>query len=263
MIEGLALDCARECARIEAFIRDCLAGAGLEHVVLGLSGGLDSALVAALCVRAIGAENVRPLVMPYRTSNPESAAHALAQAEALGLEARLLEITGIVQPFIEREPDISDRRKGNLMARSRMMTWFDQAMAWDALVAGTSNRTEYLLGYFTIFGDGAASFEPLWHLYKAQVRALARHVGVLEEILAKAPSADLWAGQTDEGELGFTYAEADAILYLATERGLAPDEIAARGFDPATVRAVLKRMRSTEFKRLPMPSLPTEGRHAL
>ncbi|NLD74434.1 MAG: NAD+ synthase [Chloroflexi bacterium] len=263
MRRGPELDCERECARIEEFIRGCLAAAGLRHVVLGMSGGLDSALVAALCTRAIGAENVRPLVMPYRTSNPESEAHAMAQSRALGLEPLRLEITDIVQPFIDREPGISDRRKGNLMARSRMMTWFDQAMAWNALVAGTSNRTEYLLGYFTIYGDGAASFEPLWHLYKAQVRALSRHVGILEEILHKAPSADLWAGQTDEGELGFTYAEADAILYLATECGLSPEAIAAEGLDPGVVAAILGRMRATEFKRLPMPSLSTKKRCTL
>ena len=263
MPKGLILDCERERARIVAFIRDQLAAAGYSRVVLGLSGGVDSALVAALCVEAIGAENVRATVMPYRTSTPESEEHALVQARTLGLRLFRFEITDVVQPFIAADSAIDDRRKGNLMARARMMALFDQSMASRGLVAGTSNRTEYLLGYFTIFGDGAASFEPLWHLYKCQVRAMARHVGVLDAILDKAPSADLWAGQTDEGDLGFTYDEADAVLYLATERGLPAPEVAARGYRLDVVEAVLRRMRSTEFKRLPLPSLSTDGRHTL
>lgn len=231
-------------------------------MVLGLSGGLDSALTAALCVQALGAANVHAVTMPHRTSNPESELHATAQARALGLDPLRFDITGVVEPYLA-DPSITDLRRGNLMARARMMTLFDQAAALRALVAGTSNRTEYLLGYFTMFGDSAASFEPLMHLYKCQVKALSRHVGVLEVIVNKAPSADLWPGQTDEGELGYTYAEADAILYLLTERALPPPEVAARGYALATVEAVQRKMRSTAFKRVPPPFLSTDGRHAL
>lgn len=262
MLKGLTLDCERERARIVAFIRDQLAAAGYSRVVLGLSGGLDSALTAALCVQALGAANVHAVTMPHRTSNPESELHATAQARALGLDPLRFDITGVVEPYLA-DPSITDLRRGNLMARARMMTLFDQAAALRALVAGTSNRTEYLLGYFTMFGDAAASFEPLMHLYKCQVRALSRHVGVLEVIVNKAPSADLWPGQTDEGELGYTYAEADAILYLLTERALPPPEVAARGYALATVEAVQRKMRSTAFKRVPPPFLSIDGRHAL
>jgi len=261
MLRGLELDCERERARIVAFIREQSSTAGYSRVVMNLSGGVDSALVAVLCVQAVGAANVRALFLPHRTTNPESEQHAMAQARALGLQVQRFDITPVVEPFIAADPAIDERRIGNLMARARMMALFDQSAAFRGLAAGTSNRTEYLLGYFTLFGDGAASFEPLWHLYKQQVRALARHVGVLEPIIAKAPSADLWAGQTDEGELGFTYDDADAILYLATERGLPPPEIAARGYSLAVVDAVLRRMKATEFKRSPLPSLSTAGRH--
>jgi NAD+ synthase len=263
MLKGLTLDCERERARIVAFIREQLAAAGYSRVVLGLSGGLDSALTAALSVQALGAANVHAVIMPHRTSNPESELHATAQARALGLDPLHFDISDVVEPYLAADPTITDLRRGNLMARARMMTLFDQAAALRALVAGTSNRTEYLLGYFTMFGDSAASFEPLMHLYKCHVKALSRHVGVLEVILNKAPSADLWPGQTDEGELGYTYAEADAILYLLTERALPPPEVAARGYTLATVEAVQRKMRSTAFKRVPPPFLSTDGRHSL
>lgn len=255
MLDGLQLDATRECDRIIAFIRECLAGAGCSRVVLGLSGGVDSALVAALCAQAIGADNVKALILPYRTSNPESEAHARLVIEQLGLPWAKFDITDIVAPFLARCPEMDERRKGNLMARGRMMALFDESAAFGGLVAGTSNRTETLLGYFTLHGDGAAAFKPIVHLYKCQVRQLSRHMGVPEPIISKAPSADLWAGQTDEGELGFTYDEADQVLYLHTERKLDEAEIAARGFSPAVVRAVVRRMQATAFKRQPTPML--------
>ncbi len=255
MLDGLQLDAARECNRIIAFIRDYLAGAGCSRVVLGLSGGVDSALVAALCAQAVGAANVKALILPYRTSNPESEAHARLVIEQLGLPWEKFEITDVVAPFLARYPDMDERRKGNLMARGRMMALFDQSAAFGGLVAGTSNRTETLLGYFTLHGDGAAAFKPIAHLYKCQVRQLSRHMGVPEPIIAKAPSADLWAGQTDEGELGFTYDEADQVLYLHTERNLSEAEIAAQGLAPAVVRAIVRRMQATAFKRQPTPML--------
>jgi len=262
MLYELEIDCARECDRIVTFTRGVLAEAGYSRLVVNLSGGLDSALTAALSVRAVGRENVRAMILPYRTSNPSSEAHAVAQAEELGIRYDRFDITPLVEPFVARYPDIDDRRKGNIMARARMIVLFDQAAAFHALAAGTSNRTELLLGYFTIFGDGAASFEPIGHLYKCQVRALARHVGVIRDILEKAPSADLWQGQTDEAELGFSYAEADAILYLLTERHESPESIVARGYERTVVDAIIARMRATEFKRRPVPILSAEGRNA-
>lgn len=263
MLRELEIDCARESDRIVAFIRDQLAQAGYSHLVVNLSGGLDSALTAALCVRAVGTDGVRAMILPFRSSNPSSEEDAVAQAVALGIHYERLDITPLVEPFVRHYPDISDRRKGNIMARARMIALFDQAAAFEALAAGTSNRTELLLGYFTVFGDGAASFEPIAHLYKCQVRALAGHLGVLDAILAKPPSADLWSGQTDEGELGFTYDEADAILYFLTERHETADRIAARGYRREVIEAIADRMRATEFKRRLLPSLPVEGRTSL
>lgn len=263
MLQQLQIDCQGERERIVGFIQQTLRAANHSRIVLNLSGGLDSALVAALCADAVSPENVHALLLPYRTSTPESARDALAQAEALGISYEQFEITPLVDAFVAREPDISAQRKGNIMARSRMIALFDRAAARGALAAGTSNRTERLLGYFTMHGDAAASFQPIIHLYKCQVSSLARHLGVLPSIITKAPSADLWQGQTDEGELGFTYAEADAVLYLLTERGLGEEEIAAQGFAPEVVRAIVRRMQTTEFKRRPVPEMPVDGRRHL
>ncbi len=260
MIPSLQLDCPRECDRIVAFMRGRLDEAGFDRLVLGMSGGIDSALVGALAARAIGPENVHAIVMPHRTSNPESAAHALLVNEWLGLSWECCDISPMVDAMAAGDPTMDDRRKGNVMARSRMMVLFDRAAKLGALVAGTSNRTETLLGYFTIFGDGACSLKPIAHLYKCQVRALAGHMGVPGAILRKAPSADLWQGQTDEGDLGFTYDEADRILYLLTELGQDEASIVARGYAIETVQAIQRRMRLSAFKLCQPPALSVEGR---
>lgn len=260
MIASLQLDCARECARITAFLRERLDEAGFARLALGLSGGVDSALVAALAARAIGPENVHGVIMPYRTSDPESAAHARLVAEQFGISWEECDISAMVDAVVATDPTMDDRRKGNVMARCRMVVLFDRAAKLGALVAGTSNRTESLLGYFTIFGDGACSLRPIAHLYKCQVRALSGHLGVPDDILRKAPSADLWQGQTDEGELGFTYDEADQIIYLLTERGLDGAAVVARGFCPQTVEAIQRRMRLSAFKLCQPPALSVEGR---
>jgi NAD+ synthase len=257
LLQPMNLDCDREIARIVTFIRAQLAQANHTRLVLGLSGGIDSALVGALSIQAAGAQNLKGLILPYRTSNPDSEAHARLLVDAWGIPWERFEITDLITPFLSRYADISDGRKGNLMARARMMILFDQSAAFKGLVAGTSNRTETLLGYFTMHGDGAAAFKPIGHLYKCQVRALARHLGLPQPILDKAPSADLWAGQTDEGELGYSYDEADQILYLLTEEHLDCAQAAERGFDLRVVQAVERRMRTTAFKRLPAPVLPT------
>lgn len=257
MLAALGLNCEREVERIVAFIRAQLAQAHHERLVLGLSGGIDSALVGALAIQAVGPHNLKALILPYRTSNPESEAHARLLLDAWGVEWTKFEITDVIAPFVVQWPDITEGRKGNLMARARMMTLFDQSVAYRGLVLGTSNRTETLLGYFTMHGDGAAAFKPIGHLYKCQVRELARFLELPAVIIDKAPSADLWAGQTDEGELGFSYDEADQVLYLLTEERLTCEQAAEQGFDLRVVQAIERRMRSTAFKRLPAPVLPT------
>lgn len=257
MLDSLRLDCTRETDRIVDFIQRHLHGAGFQRALLGLSGGIDSALVAALCVRALGGENVLGLILPCESSSPQSEAHARLLIAQLGMAHKIVDITPMVAPFVARYPDMSGRRRGNVMARCRMICLYDESEAYGGLVMGTSNRTETLLGYFTLYGDGAAAIEPIGHLYKYQVRQLARYLDVPEPIITKPPSADLWAGQTDEGELGFSYDAADQVLYLATEEGLDSAEIAAQGFDERVVQAVLDRMASSAFKRRlpPVPSL--------
>lgn len=263
MLDELRLDVERERRRIVAFIREQSLGAGFSRLVVGLSGGVDSSLVAALCAEAIGAANVQAMILPYETSNPESEAHARMMIEALGLPWERFDITPMVRPLLARYPDMDERRKGNIMARARMIVLFDQSARLNGLVVGTSNRTETLLGYFTLCGDNAAAFKPIAHLYKCQVRELARAMGVPEVIVSKAPSADLWDGQTDEGELGFTYDEADQVLYLLTERGLTIDEIVAKGFDPRVVVEIQRRMCATAFKRRLPPTLEPWGKMAV
>jgi NAD+ synthase len=259
MLAELQLNAARERQRIVAFIRKQTEATGLAHLVLGLSGGVDSALAAALCAEAVGPQRVHAYILPYATSNPESEAHARLVISALGLPWERFEITPMVQPLLERYPNMDERRKGNIMARCRMLILYDASAAWNGLVVGTSNRTETLLGYFTLHGDGAAAFKPIAHLYKCQIRQLARHVGVPEAIVAKAPSADLWKGQTDEGELGFTYDEADQVLYLLTECGQSVEAIVARGFERGVVEAIARRMQATAYKRAWPPTLEPQN----
>ncbi len=231
------------------FIRVELARFGFQRGVLGLSGGVDSSLVACLAAEALGAENVLGVMMPYRTSNPASRADAECIAQQLGIATRVIEITPMVEPYVSPR-QLDARRRGNVIARMRMLVLYDQAEEFRALVIGTSNKTETLLGYTTLFGDNAVAIQPLADLYKCQVRQLARAVGVPEHIIAKAPSADLWEGQTDEGELGFTYNDADAILYRLVDERRRPEDIIAEGFDARVVRRIGELMRRNHFKRV-------------
>lgn len=232
------------------FIRTELARFGFTRGVLGLSGGVDSSLVAYLATEALGANNVLGLIMPYRTSNPASRADAELVARQLGIAVRIIEITPMVEPYLTQIPQDA-RRRGNVMARARMIVLYDQAEEFRALVIGTSNKTETLLGYTTLFGDNAVAIQPIADLYKCQVRQLARAVGVPELIITKAPSADLWVGQTDEGELGFTYDQADAILYRLVDERRYPADVIADGFDARIVQRVIELMRRNQFKRVP------------
>lgn len=237
---------------IGEFIRGHLRQTGFERVVLGLSGGIDSALVAHLVAEAVGASQLLCLLMPFRTSSPESLADAEAVVGELGCESRLIDISPIVDGYIETSiagEDVDRGRRGNLAARARMMVLYDQSVPWRGLVAGTGNKTEALLGYTTIYGDNASAFNPIGDLYKSQVRQMAAEMGVLRRILVKPPTADLWPGQTDEGELGLSYAEMDRLLYWMVDRRRTDEQLQGLGFEPAAIKRVQRLIAGSEFKR--------------
>jgi NAD+ synthase len=240
---------------LTGFIRDEVTKSGMKRAVLGLSGGIDSALSAYLSAAALGAENVLVVRMPYQTSSPESLQHAEEVIEALGLPSLTVPITPMVQPLIDQFPDMSNVRKGNIMARARMIVLYDQSVAWGGLVMGTSNKTEFLLGYSTIYGDSGVALHPIADLYKAQVRQLSMALGIPRSIIDKAPSADLWAGQTDEDELGFTYSDADQVLYLLVDERYTVAEAAEEsGFPVAFVNKIWERVKANHYKRT-MPNI--------
>ncbi|MBI3913177.1 MAG: NAD+ synthase [Chloroflexi bacterium] len=236
---------------ITRFLREEITRVGFARGVIGLSGGIDSALVAFLAAEALGAQNVFGVLMPYRTSNPHSRADAELVAQTLGIATRVIEITQMVEPYLAQFAGDDARRRGNVMARVRMIVLYDQSEDFKGLVIGTSNKTEALLGYTTQFGDNAAALQPIADLYKAQVRELARAVGVPEKIIAKAPSADLWQGQTDEGELGFTYDDADAILYRLVDERRSVEDVVGLGFEARVVQRIAELMARNQFKRVP------------
>lgn len=237
------------------FIRAEVTKVGFERVVLGLSGGIDSALAAFLAVEALGCDQVKAVAMPYTTSLPESLAHAELCAEALGIEMLVEPIAPMVDGYFERHPEAGTMRRGNMMARARMSVLYDHSARLEALVLGTSNKTELLLGYGTQHGDLASALNPLGDLYKTQIRQLSRAMGVPTPILDKPPSADLWEGQSDEADLGFTYDEVDRLLYHLVDRRLSEAEIRELGFDAGMVAKVARRIRLNHFKRRP-PILP-------
>ena len=232
------------------FIRNETRKFGFEKVVLGLSGGIDSALSATLAAEALGPENVVALMLPYKTSSPESEGDARLLIEQLGLPHDKIEITKMAEPLFAHYGEMSKLRRGNALARLRMIVIFDRSMAENALVLGTSNKTEYLLGYTTWYGDSAASIQPIGDLYKTQVRALARAIGVPGPIVEKHPSADLWPGQTDETEMGLEYALVDQILYLLVDERQDPDRVVEMGFDRSLVEKVVRTVRNMQFKRM-------------
>jgi len=234
---------------LTGFIHSEVTRVGFQRAVLGLSGGLDSALCCYLAAEALGPENILAIRNPYKTSSRDSYEHAQLVIDALGVQEKTIDITPMVDPFFAAIPDMDQVRQGNVMARARMITWFDQSAAFKGLVLGTGNKTEILLGYTTIFGDAAYALNPNGDLYKTQLRQLAKAVGVPQVILDKPPSADLWAGQTDEGELGFTYAEVDKLLYLLVDRRYTAEECVAAGFKTAFVQTVIERVRRNHFKR--------------
>ena len=238
---------------LTGFIRSEITRVGFTRAVVNLSGGIDSAVSCALAAEALGAENVLALRLPYKSSSQDSLDHAQLLIEQTGVQSLTIPITGMVDPLIEQFPEMSPMRKGNIMARLRMIVAYDQSEAFKGLVVGTGNKTEILLGYTTLYGDSACALNPIGDLYKTQVRQLARTLAIPEAIIAKPPSADLWAGQTDEGELGFTYEEVDKLLYLLVDQRYRPAECVEAGFTEDFVRKVVERLRRNQFKRVLPP----------
>jgi NAD+ synthase len=238
---------------LTGFIHSEITRAGFARAVINLSGGLDSSLVCYLAAEALGSENVLALRLPYKTSSQDSLDHAQMVIDALELPSMTVPISEMVDPLFERFPDAGQVRRGNVMARMRMIILYDQSEAFRGLPVGTSNKTEILLGYSTLYGDSACAINPLGDLYKTQLRQLAWSMGVPAAIIEKPPSADLWVGQTDEGELGFTYEEVDRLLYLLVDQRYSPDECVAAGFGEPFVRNVVERVRRNHFKRILPP----------
>lgn len=238
---------------LTGFIQSEITRAGYSRAVINLSGGLDSSLSCYLAVEALGAENVLALCLPYKSSTPDSGMHAKLVIDALGVQSLTIPITPMADGLIDLYPDMDRVRQGNIMARLRMIVLYDQSQAFHALPVGTGNKTEILLGYTTLYGDSACAINPLGDLYKTQVRQLARAIGIPQVILDKPPTADLWLGQTDEGELGFTYAEVDQLLYLLVDQRYRPEDCVEAGFTESFVKLVMEKVRRNQFKRLMPP----------
>ena len=235
------------------FIKSEVTRVGYSRAVINLSGGLDSAISCVLAVNALGAENVFALRLPYRTSSQDSLDHAQLIIDQFKIPSATIDISDMVDPLIKRDPSISNLRKGNIMARMRMIALYDQSEVFKGLPIGTSNKTEILLGYSTMWGDMASAINPIGDLYKTQARQLARAIHVPAPIIDKPPSADLWEGQTDENELGFTYEEVDKLLYLLVDQRYSPQECIEEGFNEKFVTAVITRIRRNQFKRMMPP----------
>jgi NAD+ synthase len=249
----LAIDTDLVCNILTKFIRTEITRFGFSRAVVNLSGGIDSAVSCALAVEALGKEQVLAIRLPYKNSSPDSLEHAQLLIDQLGCPSVTISITEMVDPLLEQFPDMGHVRAGNIMARVRMILAYDQSEAFRGIVIGTSNKTEILLGYTTWYGDSACGINPIGDLYKTQLRQLAQALAIPDVIVAKPPTADLWVGQTDEGELGFSYASVDRLLYLLIDQRANPEECVQAGFEEQFVRAVVERVRRNQFKRMLPP----------
>lgn len=236
---------------IDIFLRDEMHRVGFENAVIGLSGGIDSALSTYLAVRALGKEHVHCVMMPYKTSSTDSLSDARAVVDDLGVSSEVVEISPMADAYFSANEEMDKLQKGNVFARLRMIVLYDRSHSRKALVIGTSNKTESLLGYSTLFGDSASALNPIGDLYKTQVRQLSKFLGVPDSILSKPPSADLWSGQTDEQEMGLTYDEVDRLLYYMVDCRETAEELLARGFAKELIAKVGSMIRRSQFKRMP------------
>ncbi len=255
-----AFDPAMAAEHCGEFIKSTLAAAGLDKLVLGLSGGIDSAVAAGLAVRALGPDNVLGIMMPYSTSSSASLTDAKAVARVLGLKTEEVGIAAMADSFLADIPQEDLVRRGNIMARCRMVVLYDRSARDGSLVLGTGNRTEALLGYTTMFGDNACALNPIAQLYKTEIRLLSAWLDLPDSVLTKAPSADLWQGQSDEEELGFTYAEVDHLLHAMIDLETHDQDLVAAGFAPDFVTKVRRKVRAMAFKRRLAPVAEFAGR---
>ncbi|MBC7327089.1 NAD+ synthase [bacterium] len=254
-LDDLAIDVDYVRRRIVYFLKNEFEKAGFEKAVIGLSGGLDSSTAFLLTVEALGGSNVIGISLPYKTTSNESIEDAKELAQTAGACWEIIDITPQIDAYFQRFPTDNIVQKGNKMARERMSILYDRAYVHGALVVGTGNKTEWLLGYTTRWGDSACDLAPLLDLYKTQVRQLAKAIGVPEKIIEKVPTAELWPGQTDEGELGFTYTEADQVLFYFVERGFTRKQLIAKGFSEELVDRIVERMKRMAYKRA-LPPYP-------
>ena len=231
------------------FVKNEVQRVGFQKVVFGLSGGIDSTLSAYIAVKALGPENVCGVRMPYSTSSTETMDHGELIAGELGIPMMTIPITDQLDAYFTHFPDASRLRRANKMSRERMTILYDQSAARNALVIGTSNKTELLIGYGTIHGDMASAVNPIGDLYKTQVWNLSRHMGVPEVVITKNPTADLWAGQTDETELGFTYAIVDQLLARMVDERAKPEDLIAEGFEAPFVTRIARMIQTSHYKR--------------
>jgi len=245
----LALDVVTASALLVDFIRRETRKAGFSRAVMGLSGGVDSAAAAFLAARALGPTNVLCASLPYRASSADGLRDARRLVRLLGTRSVRIAITPMIDAYFKRQSGASALRRGNKMARKRLAVLYDLSARERAIVVGTSNKTELLLGYGTIFGDLACGINPLGDLYKTQVRSLALGLGVPRNVAFKVPTADLWAGQSDEDEIGYRYRDVDRLLRLLVDRRATPDEAVAAGFPDRMVRRIMKRIVRSQFKR--------------
>ena len=251
MLSQLKIDLPAVETLLVGFIHNEITRTGFKNAVLGLSGGVDSAVVAYLTAKALGPENVLCIMMPYATSSPDSISDAETVIRDLGVRSERVEITSMVDPLFAFDSSMDKVRRGNIMARQRMIILYDRSAREGALVVGTGNKTEILLGYSTLHGDAACAVNPIGDLYKSQVWKLARHLGVPHQIIEKPPSADLWTGQTDESELGFSYKRVDELLCFLVDERRSREELVELGFEEHFIAKVTRMIERNQFKRMP------------